>query len=450
MAKFVRLKMKKKTIILGAGISGLSAAHFLSKKSDDFFILEESNRVGGWINSEKIDGYTCENGPNTVLLNNTAFLELLKDLNLNNEICKPQESAADNRYVLHQKKLQKIPTNPWEFFVSPLLRLSDKLILLCEPFVKKHKTNTSVASFCKNRFGAGFYEQLIIPFVTGIYAGNPEKMSVKHALKSLWKMEQKYGSVFKGLQKKLKEQQKDGLPKVKMFTLTNGLSQLTDCIGNSLGDKLHLNTKVEKIVKTNSAFTIHTNKEVFECEQIICTLPANVTSTLITDNTLVEKLQDLEYVPIDVFHFGFDKKHVKNQVEGFGLLTKETDKKHFLGMLFNSQIFPHTAPKDKELFTLIVGGSRQAELCQKKPTELQEILLKEISEILDINGKPNFIKHARYKKAIPQYSLDHQEFTDCIKKYQAAHPGFYSLSNYIKGVSVSDRVLNSYELINNF
>ena len=448
MAKFVRLNMKKKTIILGAGISGLSSAHFLSKKSDDFIILEESNRVGGWINSEKIDGYTCENGPNTVLLNNTAFLELLKDLNLDKEICKPQESAADNRYVLHQNKLQKIPTNPWEFFVSPLLKLSDKLILFCEPFVKKHKTNTSVASFCKSRFGEGLYEQLIIPFVTGIYAGNPEKMSVKHALKSLWEMEQKYGSVFRGFLKKLK--QKNDLPKVKMFTLKKGLSQLTDSIGKNLEKNLYLNTRVEKIEKVNSVFIIHTNNGVFECKKIICTLPANVTSKLIMDNSLVEKLHDLEYVPIDVFHFGFNKKQIKNQVEGFGLLTKKTDEKHFLGMLFNSQIFPHTAPKEKELFTLIVGGSRQVKLCQMKPNELQKILLDEISEILDIKGNPNFIKHERYKKAIPQYGLDHQELVEYVKKYQVAHSGFYFLSNYIQGVSVSDRVLNSYNLINNF
>ncbi len=450
MAKFVSIKMKKKTIILGAGISGLSAAHFLSKKSDDFIILEESNKVGGWINSEIIDGYTCENGPNTVLLNNTAFLELLKDLNLDKEICNPQESAADNRYVLHQNKLQKIPTNLWEFFVSPLLKLSDKLILLSEPFVKKHKTNTSVASFCINRFGVGLYEQLIIPFVTGIYAGNPEKMSVKHALKSLWEMEQKYGSVFKGFLKKQKLQQKNDLPKVKMFTLKKGLSQLTDSIGENLEKKLFLNTRVIKIEKVNSVFTIHTNNGVFECEQIICTLPANVTSKLIMDNSLVEKLQDLEYVPVDVFHFGFNKNQIKNQFEGFGLLTKKTDEKHFLGMLFNSQIFPHTAPKEKELFTLIVGGSRQAKLCQMQPNELQKILLKEVSEILSVKGNPNFIKHERYKKAIPQYGLDHQELVEDVKKYQVAHTGFYFLSNYIDGVSVSDRVLKSYKLINNF
>ena len=133
--------------------------------------------------------------------------------------------------------MQQIPTNLWQFFISPLFKFSDKLILLYEPFVKKHKTNTSVASFCKNRFGVGLYEQLIIPFLTGIYAGNPEKMSVKHALKSLWEMEQNFGSVFKGFQKKLKQQQKIGLPKVKMFTLTKGLSQLTDSIGKNLDKK---------------------------------------------------------------------------------------------------------------------------------------------------------------------------------------------------------------------
>ena len=234
-----------------------------------------------------------------------------------------------------------------------------------------------------------------------------------------------------------------------MFTLPNGLSQLTDCIGNNLGDKLHLNTKVERIEKTNTVFTIHTNKEVFECDQVICTLPANATSKLIRESSLKEKLQDLEYVPIDVFHFGFNKKQIKNQVEGFGLLTKKTDEKHFLGC-FNSQIFPHTAPKDKELFTLIVGGSRQAKLCQMQPNELQKKLLKEVSEILSVKGNPNFIKHERYKKAIPQYGLDHQELVEHIKKYQVAHTGFYFLSNYIEGVSVSDRVLNSYNLINNF
>lgn len=441
--------MKKKTIILGAGISGLSAAHFLSKKSDDFLVLEGSNRVGGNIHSEKIDGYLCENGPNTVLLNNTSLLEIIQDLQLENEICKPSKNAAHNRFVLHNNKLQKVPTNPLQFFTTPLLKLSDKLLLLKEPFVKKHKDDTSIASFATNRFGKGFYEQFILPFVTGIYAGNPEKMSVKHALKLLWDMEQKSGSVFKGFQQKVKEQKKNNLPKIKMFTLPNGLGQLTDSIAEKLGDKLHLNNKIEKIEKVGSLYKIHTNQGDFECEQVICSLPASVTSTLIHDEKLSQELQDIEYVPVDVFHFGFEKKQVKNQTPGFGLLTKETDQKHFLGLLFNSRIFPHTSPAGKELFTLIVGGSRQAHLCQEEPSKLQKILLNEVSEILETSKIPCFSKHIRYQKAIPQYSLKHQQLLDSLKNYRTNNPNFYFLSNYTKGVSVSDRVLKSQELINN-
>lgn len=441
--------MKKKTIILGAGISGLSAAHFLSKKSDDFLVLEGSNRVGGNIHSEKIDGYLCENGPNTVLLNNTALLQLIQDLSLESKVCKPSKSAAHSRFVLHNNKLQKIPTNPLQFFTTPLLKFSDKLLLLKEPFVNKHKTDTSIASFSINRFGKGFYEQFILPFVTGIYAGNPEKMSIKHALKLLWDMEQKHGSVFKGFQQKRKEQKKDSLPKIKMFTLPNGLEQLTDSIAEKLGSKLHLNSKVERIEKLDSLYKVHTNKKSFECEQIICCLPASIMSTLVEDEHLSQELQSIEYVPVDVFHFGFDKKQVKNQVPGFGLLTKETDKKHFLGLLFNSRIFPHTCPEGKELFTLIVGGSRQTHLCQEDPSKLQHTLLSEVSEILETKGEPCFSKHIRYQKAIPQYGLNHQQLLDSLRNYQSNNPNFYFLSNYTNGVSVSDRVLRSQELINN-
>lgn len=441
--------MKKKTIILGAGISGLSAAHFLSKKSDDFLVLEGSDRVGGNIHSEKIDGYLCENGPNTVLLNNTALLQLIQELKLEEDVCKPSENAALNRFVLHNNKLQKIPTSPLQFLTSPLLKLSDKLLLLKEPFVEKHKTSTSVAAFSTNRFGKGFYEQFILPFVTGIYAGNPEKMSVKHSLKLLWDMEQKHGSVFKGFQHKLKEQKKDGLPKVKMFTLPNGLGQLTDSIAENLGSKLQLNNKVERIEKIDSSYRIHTKQGSFECERIICSLPASVMSTIVEEEELSQELQNIEYVPVDVFHFGFDKKQVKNQSPGFGLLTKATDNKHFLGLLFNSRIFPHTSPEGKELFTLIVGGSRQAYLCQEEPSKLQKTLLHEVSEILATSGTPCFSKHIRYQKAIPQYSLNHQQLLDCLKKHEANNPNFYILSNYTNGVSVSDRVLKSQELINN-
>ena len=246
-----------------------------------------------------------------------------------------------------------------------------------------------------------------------------------------------------GISKKLNEQQKDGLPKVKMFTLPNGLGQLTDCIGNNLSDKLHLNTKVEKIENTNSVFRIYTNKGVFECEEVICTLPANVTSTLIKDSSLVEKLQDLEYVPIDVFHFGFDKKHVKNQVAGFGLLTKKNDKKSFLGILFNSSIFNQLAPKGFELFTVLVGGQRNRNLCKLEPKLLQEIILNELNQLINHSGPVYMSNHYRWKKGIPQYNLKYDYIEDHIKSFLDKNTNFYINSNFYRGISVSDCISKS-------
>ena len=167
--------IKKHTVVLGCGISGLSVAHFLSKKTDDFIVLEKSGKTGGNIHSKVIDGYVVENGPNTVLLNNESIKSLIKEVGLWDKMSTPLKTAENNRYVLHQNKLQLLPRNPIEFIKSPLLKWHEKLRLLKEPFVKPHKGDTSLANFISKRFGKAILTQFVEPFVTGIYSGNPKK-----------------------------------------------------------------------------------------------------------------------------------------------------------------------------------------------------------------------------------------------------------------------------------
>jgi oxygen-dependent protoporphyrinogen oxidase len=440
--------MKTKTVILGAGISGLSTAQFLQQKGADFLLLEASNRVGGNIHSEEIDGFVCENGPNTVLLNNTAIVQLIKEVGLWEEICKPQ-AAAHNRFVLHKGRLQEIPDSPLSFLRTPLLSFTDKLRLLKEPFITKHSENTSIANFARKRFGTAFYEQFVLPFVTGIYAGNPEQISVQHALKILWELEQKHGSVFKGFIQKQKKQFEEELPKIKMFTLPKGLGQLTNVIAKNIGDKLHLNSLVTTIEKTAEGYQIQAGEQTIYCEEIICTLPAHSTAKLVDDSNLQKQLLGVEYVPVDVLHIGFNKTQVKNQKPGFGVLSKPSDKKHFLGLLFNSRIFPHTAPEGKELFTVIVGGSRQPELCSMEKKVVQQILLEEMKGVLAIEGSPCFIQYQRYTKAIPQYDMQQAELISSILKFNKKQPYFHLIGNYTGGISVSDCVLKAQQLANN-
>ncbi len=433
--------IKKNTVILGAGITGLSLAHYLSLKNKDFLVIEKNNRVGGNISSELKEGFIIENGPNTVLLNNDSIIQLIKTYGLWKDIYTPIESAESNRYVLLNDKLQLLPRNPLEFFKSPLLSLKEKLRIFKEPFIQKHKKNTTVADFIKTRFGEGILHQFVEPFLTGIYSGNTNKMSAKHTLKSLWEAEQKYGSVIKGIIKKERN------TKAKMFNFQGGLSQLTNTIAKQLNSHIQLNNQINHIEKNNKGYIIETTNNTISCRNIISTLPAHVLAYFVNDETLKNCLNDIEYVPVDVFHFGFNKIDINNQSPGFGVLTKKSDEKHFLGILFNSRIFPQVSPEEKELFTVIVGGSRQKKLCQLKPSKLKSLVLKELMDLMEVNNEPIFSNHYKYKKGIPQYNLNHQTILDAIKNFQDNNPNFHILGNYFDGISVSDSILKADKLI---
>ena len=432
------------TVIIGSGICGLSVAHFLSKKRSDFLVLESSNRAGGIIQTKIEKDFICENGPNTVLLNNEAIEEIIKDHNLWSELQFPKESSNKNRFVLHKNKLTKIPLNPLSFIFSPLFSFFSKIRILKEPFVNTHQENTSVFEFVKKRFGKEFHDQLIEPFITGIYAGNTKKMSARHTLKMLWKLEQTHGSVIKGLLKS-KSTKKN---KINSFNFPKGLSQLISKITKSMGSQLILNFKVQQIIKHENGYEITSESGKIFCKEIICTVPAYSLKKLIDDSGLVSQLNKIIYSPVDVFHFGFEKKNIQNNKQGFGVLTKPSDGKSYLGILFNSRIFDYVSPADKELFTVLVGGERQKHLCEMNPDKLKKLILEELEDLIGHKGKIVIENHYRWSNGIPQFNLDHTELLNAIEEFENNNSKFHLIGNYFNGVSVSDCIQKSRDLVN--
>ena len=436
--------MKVETIIIGAGISGLSTAHFLSKKSEDFLLIESKKNVGGIISTKKKSGFLCENGPNTVLLNNDAIEELIKDCGLFEDIIYPNETAKKNRFVFHQSKIQALPANPLQIFSTPLLSFWDKIKFILELSKSAKKENVTVKDFFDYRFSTNFTNQFIEPFLTGIYAGNIEKMSMKHALKKVWNLEQENGSLIKGLIKN-----KGSKKQAPIFNFKNGLSQLTEKIRYNLKDKILVNHSVSSIKKTKEGYQLIINEKEFFCKNIISTIPAFALANLIVDKNLIEQLKKVRYAPAEVFHFGFKEKEIENHIKGFGLLTKASDKKSYLGVLFNSEIFQHVSSNDSKLFTVIVGGERQPQLCDLPTDQLQKLIESELKELIQTQANPYFSNHYSYKKGIPQYLMNHQNLLDSVEKFEQENNNFFVSGNYIKGVSVSDCILNAKQLVNN-
>jgi len=428
---------KKKIGIVGAGIAGLAAAHFLTKNGHTVKVFEASNRIGGSIHSLKKEGYTLEYGPNTVLLNTKGMRELILSAGLWDKITFSNTEAAKQRFIVKDGKFNAVPTSPISFITNSLLTLSDKLRLLKEPFIAPFKAtdNPSIGDFAKKRFGENFYYHFIQPFVTGIYAGDADKIAVKHGMKLLWNAEQNGGSLFKGFMMHMKAAKKEAalfvkpIPKNKMFSFEGGLITLCNHLAKDIDISLNHTP---------------TSAELDDYDKVIFTGKAKSINQYIDQELLKTQLNNVPYSSVSVMHLGFDKGQIPDLPKAFGSLTLADTNHHFLGLLFSSQIFKHVAPDGKVLLTAIIGGARNPGLVEDP--KIRQKIMEDLRALLHITGEPSFYEYTVWPDAIPQYHMNHQELLDEVKKFEQANPKFHFASNFVMGVSVGDCVQKVYDL----
>ncbi len=421
------------TIILGAGISGLTLGYYLNNRDKDFLVFESRKYAGGNILTKNKKGFICENGPNTVLINNESIRDLISDLKIKNDIIYPNNNN-NKRFLIKKGKLIKIPQSFGQFIKSNILSLSAKIRIFFEIFIKKSDNSISVYDFFKRRFGKEFHDVLIEPFLTGVYAGNTRKMSIKHVLKKIWEVEQNYGSVILGF---IKKKSRNITPK--SFNFKNGLSDLTNKIQQKIKDKISFDSKITSISKIENLYEITVNNDIkYRCSKLICTIPAYALSDIIFDKKLSQTLKKISYCPIYVLHLGLEKQKIKNDISGFGVLTKPSDNKSFLGIIFNSRIFPHVAPPDKDLMTVMVGGTRQEQLLKTDKDLLFDKIIRDIRKLFSYDGRIIMKHDFLWDKGIPQYGIDHDYITNEIKNFENKNKDLHIMGNYVNGISVSD------------
>jgi len=250
----------KSLAIIGAGITGLTAAFYLKRKGIPVTVYEAGSRVGGVIQSLKKDGYIAESGPNTILETSPKISQLIHDAGLQSRRL-DANPKAEARYVVRYKRPIAMPSSPVGFLTSDLFTLKAKLAVLREPFVSPRRDGVeeSIAEFTVRRFNQEFLDHAIDALVAGIYAGDPQKLSVTHAFPKLKALEDNYGSMIKGQifgareRRKRGEIAKDRAPK---FSFDDGLQVLTDTLSRQLGDSVQLHTAVTKLTQTSAGWMI--------------------------------------------------------------------------------------------------------------------------------------------------------------------------------------------------
>lgn len=436
----------KKIGIIGGGISGLVAAFLLKKRGFEVRLYDKSNRVGGNIQSVKLDGFAIEQGPNS-LLKSPRLVDLIRELKLESQIL-AANAVNKKRYVLRDGRLKSLPMSVIKMAAKDYFSQGAKLRLLKEPFIRtKSPENESVAEFFERRLGREIVERAADPFIAGIYAGNPENLSIKSAFPRLYELEKEYGSLLLGSLRSKTEKAPQDFPRT--FSFVNGIQTLTDTLAENLGDSVKLNTQVLEIKKNrNGKWLISTDSGENVFDVLIISTPAEPAANLVAnlDGDLSQRLKNIYYPPVAMIYFGVKKETLTQKLDGFGFLLPSAEKRKILGTIWNSAVFENRAPVGYDLLTTFIGGARNPELFEKSDEELFEIAAEELGDILGLREKPIFAHIKRWRKAIPQYEIGYEKIENRIAGFERTNAGIYFCSNFYKGISVGDCVKNAYAL----
>jgi len=452
----------KSVAIIGAGITGLTAAFYLKRKGVPVTVYEAGARAGGVIQSSRQNGFLAESGPNTILETSPIISELLRDLNLESRRIYPSPDAK-SRYVVRDKKPVAMPSSQAEFLTTKLFSARAKFALAREPFVppRRDGVEESVAEFVLRRLNEEFLDRAIDPLIAGIYAGDPHKLSVLHAFPKLLEAEQKHGSLLKGQFFGAGEQKSGEVSRrnAKMFSFDDGLQVLTDALAAQLGDSLKLNTPVTKLLQTKDCWSVSTsNGEVAHGAVIYCgtahrlaeleiidgraALPCSLEIGAAQQRCPTEIFSEIRHPPVSSVVLGFRREDVAHPLDGFGMLIPKIEGFKILGTIFSSALFPNRAPAGHVLLTSYIGGERQPELASLPPDESVKLVCEDLRVLLGVRGQPVFTHHHFWPRAIPQYNVGYGKFKDALNEIESKARGLFFAGSFRDGISMGDSIVS--------
>jgi oxygen-dependent protoporphyrinogen oxidase len=436
------------TLIVGGGISGLTCAYLLMKAGVDVELLEAGDHVGGCIASLRQDGYLLEAGPNSLRIENQETLDVIAEAGLLPRL-QPASASAKHRFILRDGKAIPTPASLAGFLTTPLFSRNAKLRLLKEPLIKRGTApDESVYSFFSRRMGQEIADYAVSPFVNGIYAGDPAKLSIRSAFPKLWEMEQHNGSLTRGAFSGGKTP--NTLPRSRrgIASFPDGLSELTDAMYKALGTRVRTNTKVDSIEGMAGSYTLTANGKTISAKRVVIATPAYIASQLVQPFSIEASvgLRSIPYPPVTVVYLGFDASQCSGVPEGFGLLIPQSEHRDILGCIFTSSIFPDRAPANKKLLTVLIGGALAPELARSEDAKIYSSAVSALHSIFGVTGEPEFQALRKWERAIPQYDIGHHDRMTQLDNLERAQKGLYLLANYRGGIAIGACIRNATQL----
>jgi oxygen-dependent protoporphyrinogen oxidase len=442
----------KPVAIIGGGITGLTAAFWLKSRDIPVRLFEGGDRVGGVIQSVRRGEYLAECGPNSILETSPVISDLIRALGLGTRRVY-SGPLAENRYVVRGGKPLVIPSSPGGFLRTPLFSFPAKMRVLAEPFIGRapEGVEESIGQFVQRRLGREFLDYAIDPLVAGIYAGNPQMLSVTQAFPKLHALEQRYRSLFVGQFLGAKERKRSGQVSkqdAKKFSFDNGLQVLIDTLQSRLEGEIQTGAPVHCLRRGEDGWTVDLDHgAALECGAVLLALPSHKMAALEilgTPPLEIASLSEVQYPPVASVVLSFHRADVAHALDGFGMLIPEKEGFNILGSLFSSSLFPGRAPEGEVTITSYIGGARHPSLALKKADELVELTLKDLGTILGVRGRPTFQHVAVYRQAIPQYNVGFGKYRALMNAMELKAPGLFVAGHARDGVSLGDSMVSGH------
>jgi oxygen-dependent protoporphyrinogen oxidase len=437
-------------VVIGGGLSGLAAAFGVKQRGASVLLLEAASRPGGTIGTIHRDGALYETGPNSAL-DTTPLIDALLDATGSRSERIETSALAATRFIVRDGKLVALPTSPPALLATRAFSLRAKLRLAAEPLIARapESAEESVAAFVRRRLGTEFLDYAVDPFVAGVYAGDPERLSLPAAFPRLHALEQRYGSLVRGQlagareRKRSAERAKNA---ARSFSFRNGMQTLTDAISRTVG-RVETAVAVERVERDAAGTWVVTGRRdgetiVRSARAAIVAVPAAEASVLVRElvPAAARSLAAIDYAAVASVATAYRRADVADPLAGFGFLVPRKENRRILGSLFSSSTFESRAPPDTVLLTTFIGGSRDPELARRSDAEIAAIVSGELRELVGAHADALWAAITRWPRAIPQYDLGHRERMRDVDAAERALPGLFFCANYRGGVSVGDCV----------
>lgn len=475
-------------VIVGGGISGLSAAMAAEQEGVEVVVLESAPNVGGVMTTQRLDGFMVEHGPNSFVLNDIAR-HVLRSVKLDAALISPLPSAS-KRFIVRDGRVIGLGPSPLTVLSTPLLSVRAKVRAAGEWFVSPRHggAEESIAAFVRRRFGSEVATYLLDPITSGVYAGNPDRLSARHVFKVMHRLEQRHGSVLRGVMAARRRTRNELRINTRAATVSSaeagavaapassahiagsvsfvgGMGDMPVAIARSLRGGVYTGARVQRIVRVDDAWDVEAAMgETFtvRAKTVVVATPAYALNELqfagiddgrlrsgdhaahYTLSPLLARLARIAHAPIASVVLAYRQRDIAHPLDGFGLLAPHVERRGVLGVLFNSSLFAgRTQSNDTVLMTAFVGGVRGGPLAHSDVVTATAIA--DVTSLLGASAPPIAQHVQRWERGIPQYEIGYDSALNAAESLEHALPGVFLAGSYRGGVSVGECIAFGWE-----